>query len=292
MLTYNHFLGRDQPAAGDVDQIGAVDPQKILAEQIFPLADAGLVAVGVSVGRDEAHLGVVGFHVVDVRHAQRHAPAVGEERDRALLLPKAPAQPLGPVEIADGDGGEDQGQEDGVDEHRRDRDHARELPLADEGLPAEGVQEHDEHDGGDQHGQREVDLVHGFPRLGHQVLERDRAGPEDEADEESLGQGVVQADEQGRDQREGREPIGDPSENFHGITKINKNVCDGKRKGPTGGFDGVAGGFRLAIFKAPADLCRNNKQTTILCLTLPLLSAFPSCSSPAAPSSCFWCPCC
>ena len=54
-----------------VDQIGAVDAEEAVAQEVFPLGDAGFVAEGFAGGCDDADLGVVGLHVGEPRMLQR-----------------------------------------------------------------------------------------------------------------------------------------------------------------------------------------------------------------------------
>ena len=58
-----------------------MDAEEAVAQKVFPLGDAGFVAVGVAGSRDDADFGVVGFHVGDIGEGQCHAFPFGKESD-------------------------------------------------------------------------------------------------------------------------------------------------------------------------------------------------------------------
>ena len=82
------------------------------------------------------------------------------------------------------------------------------------------MENQDQHEDAQQDRQGQIDLVHRFFRLRHQELQRQGARAEGEADENGLGQRVVQARQDGGLQGDGGQPIGDASEDSHCNTII------------------------------------------------------------------------
>lgn len=72
----SYSIGRSEFCISGIDQVGAVDTQEVVPQEIFPLAYAGFVAKAAGFGGIDRHLFVVGFDVENL---------IGKKGDRLAL---------------------------------------------------------------------------------------------------------------------------------------------------------------------------------------------------------------
>ena len=240
-------IGGSEFGYSSMNQIRTVDAEKTLAQQVLPLADAGLVAIGLAGGSNDADLGIVGLHIGDVCQTQGYAFSFREESDSTVLRLESPANPLGPVIVADRKRSKDKPQKCRVDEHGGNLFLCVKTGLSDS-RPYGVMEKQDQDNHRGQHGQRQVHFVHRLMGLGHQILECQSTGAEQETDQKGLARFVVQADQDGRQNGKRSQPISNFSEHFHFTTKIDKICGERKPKDLAVGFDRPAAGFNFGEY--------------------------------------------
>ena len=196
-----------------------MDAHEADSQQVLPLPDAGLVAEGLPFACDDADFCVVRFDVGNLRHVQCHGLPVGEKGERAGLVDESAVKPLVPFFIAQGHEGHDCAQEDGVDQQRFHIDYLNGL-SAHQRAPEQVMDEEQQQDGGGQQGKRQINFIAERGRFGQQVLQGDGARAEHQTNQQRLRNRVLQAEEDGCDERCGEYPVCDACDRLH----VDKNT--------------------------------------------------------------------
>jgi hypothetical protein len=107
------------------------------------------------------------------------------------------------------------------------------------------MKDNHQQDDSSHNGQRQIHLVHGPLRFGHPEFKSQGTGTENEADENGLGQSIVQTAKDGSQQADGRQPVCYAKYSSHLFTKLGKKYLLSKHIGLAEGFDRATVGFNF-----------------------------------------------
>ena len=93
-----------------------MDAEKTGAEEVFPLADPGFVAVRLTVTGVYPDLGITGLYIQNIRSLERDLLVVGDKGNRGVSR-VLPVEPINQHIVAVGQDGEDGGDKDRIAEH-------------------------------------------------------------------------------------------------------------------------------------------------------------------------------
>ena len=124
--------------------------------------------------------------------------------------------------VSKGQDNEDDTQESRIDEHRRHLFLGQVIPLLRDGGPDKLVKDENKENHAHQESHRKIHLVKGSLGFGQKILQSQGTRAKNHTNQDGLGQSIVQACKDGRNQGQSQQPVCDSQKGLHGRTKIGK----------------------------------------------------------------------